>query len=333
MISPKISIIVPTYNSAKTIERCIMSIINQTFNDWELIIIDNGSTDSTSNIVYSLSRNDARIILLTEWEKGVSNARNKGVNTAKGEYICFVDSDDWLDKNFLMILYGKNDADLVVCGYCVDYIDNHGKIIKTYKNCPNNTIWTNNLPKSSMVNTFELGFMHFCWNKLFKRSIISKNNLKFQPIVVNEDYIFVVQYLNHVNKIQIISDPIYHWVRVVNSTTSVNSIPTNLLLIYNKSQELTRDFFQNTTIADKIAYYSYDLILVYKYYGAYNNGDFSKNELYTKVKEFVSNKLVIEAYKAYRPLSKVDFILYWLVRLRLYRLHHFIYTKVLKIRN
>lgn len=333
MTSPKISIIVPAYNSATTIERCVRSIFNQTFRDWELIIVDNGSTDGTSGLVSSIARGDDRIILLFECEKGVSNARNRGLDAARGEFICFVDSDDTVEPNYLEELFRYSSNDLVVCGYYLDFYDENENKIGSESHVPNPVEYNFTSSKNCLFSTFTNGYIHLCCNKLFRQSVIDKHDLRFESYPVNEDYIFIMKYLLLSNSIYILTKPLYHWIRVANTTTGVNSLPPNLLLIYNESHQLTREFFQDNTIADKIAYYSYDLILVYKYYGACNNGDFSKNELYTRVKEFVCNKLVIDAYKAYRPLSKVDFILYWLVRLRLYRLHHFIYTKVLKIRN
>ena len=227
------------------------------------------------------------------------------------------------------ILYKNGDSDLVVCGYSVDYVDNLGEIITTQEHQPDNIVWSNGIEKSSLAKIFELGFMHFCWNKLFRRSIIADHQIKFNPIVINEDYIFVLQYLSYVSKVHIINKPLYHWIRVANTTTGVNSIPSNLISIYNESHQLTRDFFQDNTVADKIAFYSYEMI-VYKYYDAFSRGRISKKEMNEKLKELCNNSMVQDSFKEYVPVSKINRFVVGLLAKGCYRIHYFLTQKVLK---
>lgn len=328
MTSPKISIIVPAYNSAATIERCIRSIINQTFKDWELIVIDNASTDGTFEVVNTLSHSDDRIRLQSENKKGVSNARNRGLDVANGEYLCFVDSDDTVEPNYLEEFYRYSSNDLVVCGYYVDYYD-MGKKVRSDNHLPESVKWDSTIAKDSLLPTFANGYIHICCNKLFKRSIIEKFDLRFKPYPVNEDYIFIMKYLLYADSICVLNKPLYHWIRVANTTTGVNSIPSNLLSIYNESHQLTRDFFQDNTIADKIAFYSYEMI-VYKYYDAFAQGRISKVEMNEKLKELCSNSLVQNSYSSYVPVSRINKFLVNLLADGHYRIHYFLTQKVLK---
>lgn len=106
---PKISIIVPVYNAEKTLHRCTNSIINQLYQNWELLLIDDGSTDNSSVICDEYVRKDKRIRVFHKENGGVSSARNVGLDNAEGEWITFIDSDDWVENNYLSNLYQNNE--------------------------------------------------------------------------------------------------------------------------------------------------------------------------------------------------------------------------------
>ena len=97
-----ISIVVPTYNNEKFLDKCVESILSQTYHEFELLIINDGSTDNTINVLQPYLKKDKRIKLHNTKNKGVSSARNLGISKAKGEYICFIDSDDWVEKDYLV---------------------------------------------------------------------------------------------------------------------------------------------------------------------------------------------------------------------------------------
>lgn len=328
MNNPKISIIIPAYNSAATIESCIQSIIDQTFTDWELIVADNGSTDGNIGIVKELMGKDSRISLISIPQKGVSNARNGALDIARGEYVCFVDSDDKIDMEYLQALYAKRNSDLVVCGYFVDSIDNLGKIVRSESHTPDSVEWCRPDSACSLVSAFENGYFHFCWNKLFKKSIIEDNGLRFEPYSINEDYIFVLRYLGYVQSIHIVNQPLYHWERRLDLLTGVHSIPDNLLSIYNRSHKLTRDFFGDHVIADNIAFYSYEMI-IYKYYWAVSQGLICKAEMYRKLDEICRNPLVRDSFGSHKSPTMVAEFLVSLLRNKQYRIHYILTQKIL----
>ncbi len=329
MSTPLVSIIVPAYNSADTIERCVDSIKGQTVTDWELIIADNGSTDGCTALCRQLAEADSRIRVIEVTERGVSAARNAALDIARGEYVCFVDSDDTLESNYLRELIAYGEFDLVVCGYSVNNVDVHGVEIRSFAKVPSSVSWKNSEQKDRLIQLFEYGYMHFCWNKLFRNSIVASNNIRFQSVTVNEDYIFVLEYLKYAKSICAVDQSLYHWIRVEGMLTGVKSIPDNLLSIYNESHAATRKFFGDDSIADRIAYFSYEMI-VYKYYEALRCGRLTKQDTFRKIKELIHNKLVKDAYNSYKPQSKGEALLYALLKARLLRIHYYLAQKILR---
>ena len=104
-MDPLVSIIVPVYNAEKTLNKCVDSILNQTFQDWELLLIDDGSTDRSGELCDEYANKDSRVRVFHKINEGVSSARNVGLDNAKGQWITFVDADDWIDKNMYQELY------------------------------------------------------------------------------------------------------------------------------------------------------------------------------------------------------------------------------------
>lgn len=158
---PFFSIIVPAYNSEKHIKRCLRSIINQSFEDWEAIVVDDGSDDGTLSILNS--QIDPRIKIFSQPNKGVSAARNTGIEHAKGEYICFLDNDDEYKPNHLMIIYDfLKDKGFAECMVFTDFSENNGDSVsyvdqsfalsqkETFYNFP--AVWTSSIHRSLLEN-------------------------------------------------------------------------------------------------------------------------------------------------------------------------------------
>ena len=121
LMEEKISVIVPVYNVESYLSQCLDSIINQTFTDFELIAVNDGSTDSSLSILHDYSKRDSRIIVIDKPNTGVSDTRNLGLSNAQGEYVCFVDADDILSHTYLGDMYeiaSRKHADMVLCKYC-----------------------------------------------------------------------------------------------------------------------------------------------------------------------------------------------------------------------
>ncbi|MEE1220147.1 MAG: glycosyltransferase family 2 protein [Ruminococcus sp.] len=204
----KISIVVPIYNSEKYLCNCIDSILCQSFDDFELILVDDGSTDSSASICDNYEKLDNRVNVIHKTNGGVSKARNTGIDVASGKFICFIDSDDSVNSDYLEKLYlaYENDIDLSVVGY--NWIKN---------NCVTNFTVFNNEPetiidKNNIMFLYEKVMISAPWCKLYKLDIIKENKLIFpEDLSLGEDLIFNFSYLDFVNRIKIINTPLYNY--------------------------------------------------------------------------------------------------------------------------
>lgn len=191
MFQPVISIIVPIYNAEKFIEKCLKTLIEQSYKNIEIICINDGSEDKSINIISKYAEFDERIIIVNKKNSGVSVARNHGIQIAKGEYIMFVDADDFLEKNACELLIKralKIDADIIQF--------NHKKIINDkyviYSQTLNETKETFRL-LDCIENGFPKHDYIFCWDKLYKKEFLIKNNVQFdENLKYSEDFCFVL---------------------------------------------------------------------------------------------------------------------------------------------
>ena len=170
---PKISIIIPVYNVEKYLSICLDSILAQSFTDFEVICINDGSDDKSLEILNEYKNKDSRIRVISQENAGVSAARNRGLNVANGEYISFVDPDDWIEPDCYEIAYNKavnTNADMLFFGakYVTDEIVEE-KNLKSLYIC---------LEENDNLNEM-IHITHTIWNKLFKNSFLKKHNIKF----------------------------------------------------------------------------------------------------------------------------------------------------------
>lgn len=194
-MSKKISVIVPIYNSAQTLERTLNSIIDQTYKNLEIILINDGSTDNSFEICKKYSQKDNRIVTINQENKGVGEARNRGLDVATGDFISFVDSDDTMDKNF----YTELIATQIVTN--ADIVESGAKVVldKNYEIYPYN--------KKEKVNIFQnhdymKNYLNFSlnvsvWGKIYKRKLIGK--IRFPALNINEDFMFLWEIVKKTN--------------------------------------------------------------------------------------------------------------------------------------
>lgn len=186
-----ISIIVPVYNTANYLPQCVDSIICQSYTDWELILVDDGSKDQSGMICDEYAKRDNRIMVIHQSNNGVSSARNAGINYAKGEYLCFVDADDWLEPSFLIdFQFDKIKVDFYIGGYIFNTYGTPFSCKKYEEICCSGL--------SEIRDEFfrqNLQANGYPWGKLYKSSIIRENSLRFnEKLSINEDHLFVFQY-------------------------------------------------------------------------------------------------------------------------------------------
>lgn len=208
---PLISIIVPVYNAENTLYRCVDSILQQTFTDWELLLIDDGSKDSSGDICDEYARKDSRIRVFHKENGGVSSARNLGLDNAKGEWITFVDSDDFLNLEALLNMTSViGNSDLVLSS-----IREYDKV--SYKDYIVSNITTKNVEETAkwldMLNYFIVLITPY--SKLLKTSIINNHNLRFDiRFCSGEDSLFLYQYLYYVERVSCMDSISYNYMDV-----------------------------------------------------------------------------------------------------------------------
>lgn len=205
---PTISIIVPVYNTERFLNKCIDSILNQTYTDWELILVDDGSKDNSGKICDEYEKDDRRIKVIHKSNGGVSSARNAGLSMAQGKYVCFIDADDWVESTYLEdFQLDRVESDFYVSGASYDVYDNaYSQLIYKQKFCKD---------ISDIKNQFmaqKLDENGYPWGKIYKLSAIRDNNLNFNTsLSINEDHIFVFQYYYIINSLSIVPSGKYHY--------------------------------------------------------------------------------------------------------------------------
>lgn len=220
MPMPKVSIIIPVYNAQKWIAQCIESILNQTYSDFELILINDGSPDNSGKICESFAVHDSRIKVLHKQNGGVSSARNRGLDVAKGEYIGFIDADDWVSNNYIENLI-KEEADLCISGYICEYID----VDTPSLICRPLFISTTDIREesSAIEELFYRDLLSGPFQKLFKNSIIDKYHLRFdERLSYGEDTLFVYKYFLEASSI--FANPVCDYHYIIRKSVSLSKV-------------------------------------------------------------------------------------------------------------
>lgn len=265
----KISIIVPVYNNKKFLEKCLNSLINQTLKDIEIICINDESTDKSLQLLEKFANIDKRIQIINQKHSGPSIARNKGIKKAKGEYIGFVDSDDWVDLNFFEQLYinvKKYNADIGVAGI---------KRVRSYK-------WKYHIKfeKEEVIQDINKKFQKCdvpdkCYpvNKIYKLSELKKRNIYFEPNVYFEDRLFTAQVLINLKTLVTVPNTYYNYWTNPNSIVKTKSkkklkdsqYTKEKLMKYLKENNVNLDHYYTKIKKFKILGLTFLKIKYYKY--------------------------------------------------------------------
>jgi glycosyltransferase involved in cell wall biosynthesis len=243
--APKISVIVPIYNAEKYLERCINSIVKQTFKKFELLLIDDCSDDKSLEICKKYAQIDKRIKTYhKEVNEGTAQARKTGIFYAMAEYSIFVDNDDWIEPEMLDELYQKiisKNYDMVYC----DFYDGKEYIEQNYINCNTHELMR-------QIISWDGGFYPVTWNKLVKTAIYKK--VSFPSTIFSEDRAIMTQVLFYCNNIEYLNKGFYHWCIVQESASrkgrqdiknlidDYNSYITIIIFIYENNIENLNEF-------------------------------------------------------------------------------------------
>lgn len=208
----KVSIVIPVYNASKYLERSLSCALSQTYKDIEILLVENGSTDNSLDICKEFSDQDRRIsVFVADGNVGAGIARNIGIENATGDYICFLDADDWYEDTLvekMVNAVSNNNADVGICAYEA-YIEDGSKV--DHHTCNDNYLNNQESVRTYFLNAFPDGHVGFLWNKIYKTSVIKDNHLTFSPLSRLEDGFFNIGFFELANSCVIISDELYHY--------------------------------------------------------------------------------------------------------------------------
>lgn len=303
MEMPLISIVVPVYNVAPYMQRCIDSLLNQDYPNIEIILVDDGSTDESPAICRK--NKSEKIKVFTKPNGGLSSARNFGLErcSPSSEYVAFVDSDDTVSHDYISLL-SDHPASLTVCS-----IKHFYPTYSSVQSVPEST-YENLKTNQQFAAIFESGIMNPAWNKLFKLSIIRHNNLRFKNIKVLEDIDFVFQYLKHCSNVRTISAPLYnyHHREGTESKTCATHIYDNYMVLHREMLEWFDPSLEPEI--NRFVYPQY-LAVTLRFIHA---GDF------TSPKPYLKQPLVKKSFAAHRCTSVGETLLHNMVRFGMLRI-------------
>lgn len=268
---PFISVIVPVYNVENVLHYCLDSILNQTYTDFELILVDDGSLDASGKICDDYGTKDDRIVVVHKTNGGVSSARNIGINIANGEYIVFIDSDDYIHKDYLLGLVNTQndyfDIDNIWCGF---------RTVSSYSiqnDCIKKVLF-DDTKKISITGIKNIMTLHDKWLdagpycKLYRRKTILDNNLTFDDdLSLGEDLIFNFRYLDCTNgDIVVLNETFYSY--IINENSLASKFYPNLFEIYNRINA-TMKYYIDKWICDSVqmskfynsCFFKYEVVL------------------------------------------------------------------------
>lgn len=316
----EISLIIPVYNVEKTLRRCVDSVLNQSYDNYEIILVDDGSTDS-SGILCDQYSSLEKITVIHKENGGLGSARNAGIDIAIGKYICFVDSDDYIMEDYLSVMHDSitgNNCDIVVSGYILkqnkNFLENSPK---DFVGCYLKSQYYDLLLEFAKGNAF----LYFAWNKLYKRSLIIENNIKFIDRHCAEDMMFNSQYYAIAQSVSVIQDCIY-----VYTVENMDSLSNRRRSGFWEDMKLVFDsyksIYKNIRISGSQLEILNNLVFVLLRNTISNyisNEKFDINETLEFTKSCCEDKVVVEAIGHVTPHGIVGKVFTFLVKTKHYR--------------
>lgn len=251
-MEPCVSIIVPVYNAEATLHRCVESVLNQEYTNFQLILADDGSSDDSGAACDAFARADSRITVLHKENSGVSDTRNQAIALARGCYLQFLDADDWITPNATKLLVRtaeENQCDLVVS----DFYRVVGERVSPKGDIEEDGLLTREEFAAHMMENPADFYYGVLWNKLYRRDIIEEHRLQMDPkINWCEDFLFNLEYIRHARRFCALQVPIYYYVKtkgsLVNQGISISRIVRTKLMLFDYYQQFYK------TVLDEAEY-------------------------------------------------------------------------------
>lgn len=246
-MKPDLSVIIPVYNGEKTVDRAIESVISQTLTSIEIIIVNDGSRDSTGEIIEKYASEDSRIrIIDKKINEGLSAARNSAMRQVSADYFTFLDADDYFEKDaFEKMLAASRGADVTVTGYCHDTMNEDGSVSVSVENRFGKDIYSEDKAEilDIMASLDEKRLFAYTWNKLYKKSFIDSIGLYFTKQTLIEDYEFNCYVFEHMSSLSVCDGCLYHYIKFSTEALTQKYLP-DYFEIMDKRYTLMRDIFE-----------------------------------------------------------------------------------------
>lgn len=305
--NPYITIVVPVYNAEEYISQAIVDIQNQTFDDFELFLIDDCSTDGSRAICESYAKTDSRIkVIHFEENGGASKARNEGIRRAKGEYLIFLDCDDrflpYLLENCVdEIKKNQKKPDVIIFGLCEQHYDKKGKLTRKIQICPPKKIIRNKKELGEVLKYLEETSLYgYPWNKMYKKDILQKNNVNFPIMKFNEDIIFNIDFFYYVDNCILFDIVPYYYIKRVNSSTTSKFIPTYYEDIMVKIDKMYKQFEDFEILTEENKKFIAQRYVRYVFSALERNFDKRSKMNFTDRKNFLKKVFQSERYNLFK---------------------------------
>lgn len=322
--TPLISIIVPIYNVEKYLSKCIESILEQTYTNFELILVNDGSPDKCGIICNEYAKKDSRIKVIHKKNGGLSSARNIGIDVAKGEYLGFVDSDDYIEPymyEYLLKAALDNECSLSVCN--INYVFEDGKILNKVTNASDEVL--NFVEAITEMNTYEK-FDMGAWSKLYKRDLFE--NLRFPEGKLSEDFYIMYKIFDRAQKIAYVSTPCYNYLQRANSITKNKKINHDFAYAAYEQMNYLNEKYPELTVLGHTSYASATLT-VYNFY--LKNKVKCPKSVVREYKKIIKENIIYIRQATYlSSLKQVQFCLF-LVNTKIYNIVFLIFKKIRRV--
>lgn len=319
-LQQKVSIVMPVYNVENYIVSSIKSVLNQTYKNFELIIVIDGSKDNSEAIAREFEKADSRVKVYTKPNGGISDARNYGLNIATGDFIYFLDSDDWivpslLEENLKIII--QDNLDFVVFGFYQDNVDEEEKLIKQVKHLPEDNIWLNG--EAIHLSPYMLNILGYAWNKIYRKQYLNQNNISFiNGISLFEDILFNAKVYQLSDKILFNQKAYVHYIQRPVITLTKQFHEKSFDWIKLRHSALIK-FLQAWTFENKEGILANDLVSGLRYcvlnlFRFKNQFNFIQKIVY--IDKMLNDKDLRQFYKFYSPLTVQDKIYFILIKFK-----------------
>lgn len=319
-LQQKVSIVMPVYNVENYIASSIKSVLNQTYKNFELIIVIDGSKDNSEAIAREFEKADSRVKVYTKSNGGISDARNYGINIATGDFIYFLDSDDWIEPklfedNLKIII--QNNLDFIVFGFYQDNVDAQEKIIKQAPHIPEQAIWNNG--EAISITPYMLNLLGYVWNKIYRKTYLDKHEIKFvNNVSFLEDMIFNAKVYQYSQKIVFNQEAYVHYIQrpVVTLTKQFHEksfewIKLRHLALIKFLGAWSFENKEGILANDLVSGLRYCVLNLFRFKNQFN---FIQKIVY--IDKMLNDKDLRQFYKFYSPLTVQDKIYFILIKFK-----------------